>query len=76
MSLHYDNRCPFRDERNPGFDARNVLAQRRIDMGRAHRDGFDRDRPSGSGTVVYGPKCFSRAVHSTDIPQLQVGVWN
>ncbi|KAI5011924.1 hypothetical protein ZWY2020_024058 [Hordeum vulgare] len=37
-------------------------------MGRAHRDGYDIDRPSGSRTIVSGPECFSRAIRSADIP--------
>lgn len=65
---HYDDRRPFGDERNPGFDARNVLAQRRIDRGKAHRDGYDRDHQNGSGAVVPDPECFSRAIQSAEIP--------
>ncbi|KAI4999387.1 hypothetical protein ZWY2020_003976 [Hordeum vulgare] len=48
--------------------ARGYIAQRKVDRSRAHRDGHDRDRPSGSRTIVYGPECFSKAIHSTEIP--------
>jgi hypothetical protein len=65
---HYDDRHPYGDERAPGFDARSVLVQNRVDRGRYNRDGYGRDFPSGSGAVVSGPECFSRAIRSAEVP--------
>ena len=64
----YDDRHPYGDERGPGFDARSVLVQNRVDRGRYNRGGYDRDVPSGSGTAVSGPECFCRAIRSAEIP--------
>lgn len=65
---HHDDRRSVGDTYNPRLDARGHIAQRRVDRGRAHRDGYDIDRPSGSRTIISGPECFSRAIHSADIP--------
>ncbi|KAI4995417.1 hypothetical protein ZWY2020_035320 [Hordeum vulgare] len=60
IGVHGDTYDPRPDEEGD--------AQRRVDRGRAHRDGHDMDRPSGSRTTVSGLECFSRAIHSADIP--------
>ena len=65
---HHDDRRSVGDTYDPRPDARGRIAQRRVDRGRAHRDGYDIDRPSGSRTIVSGPECFSRAIRSADIP--------
>ncbi|KAI4980759.1 hypothetical protein ZWY2020_021244 [Hordeum vulgare] len=65
---HHDDRRSVGDTYDPRPDARGYFAQRKVDMSRAHRDGHDRDRPSGSRTIVSGPECFSRAIRSADIP--------
>ncbi|KAI5015603.1 hypothetical protein ZWY2020_056993 [Hordeum vulgare] len=65
---HHDDRGSVGDTYDPRPDARGYIAQRRVDKGRAHRDGHDGDRPSGSRTIVSSPECFSRAIHSADIP--------
>ena len=65
---HHDDRRSVGDTYDPRPDARGYIAQRKVDRSRAHRDGHDRDRPSGSRTIVSGPECFSRAIRSADIP--------
>ena len=69
MPRQYDDRRPHGgerripvDPREPGFDARSILVQGLIDQDRAHREGLDRDRPTGSRVHVSGPECFSRAI--------------
>ncbi|KAI4969858.1 hypothetical protein ZWY2020_000772 [Hordeum vulgare] len=65
---HHDDRRSVGDTYDPRPDARGYIAHRRVDRGRAHRDGHDIDRPSGSRIIVSGPECFSRAIRSADIP--------
>ncbi|KAI5015321.1 hypothetical protein ZWY2020_056711 [Hordeum vulgare] len=65
---HHDDRRTVGDTYDPRPDARGYIAQRKVDRSRAHRDGHDRDRPSGSRTIVSGLECFSRAIRSADIP--------
>lgn len=65
---HHDDRRSVGDTYDPRPDARGYIAQRKVDRSRVHHDGHDRDRPSGSRTIVSGPECFSRAIRSTDIP--------
>ncbi|KAI5014390.1 hypothetical protein ZWY2020_055780 [Hordeum vulgare] len=65
---HHDDRRSVGDTYDPRPDARGYIAQRKVDRNRAHRDGHDRDRPSGSMTIVSGPKFFSRAICSADSP--------
>ncbi|KAI4996879.1 hypothetical protein ZWY2020_052221 [Hordeum vulgare] len=65
---HQDDQRSVADTYDPRPDARGYIAQRKVDRSRAHRDGHDRDRPSGSRTIVFGPECFSRAIRSADIP--------
>ncbi|KAI4987189.1 hypothetical protein ZWY2020_019989 [Hordeum vulgare] len=65
---HHDDRRSGSDAHDPRPDARGYIAQKKVDRSRAHRDGHNRDRPSGSRTVVSGPECFSRAILSADIP--------
>ncbi|KAE8800697.1 hypothetical protein D1007_23696 [Hordeum vulgare] len=65
---HHDDRRSIGDAHDPRRDASGYIAQKKVDRSRAHRDGHDRDCPSGSRTVVSGPECFSRAIRSADIP--------
>ncbi|KAI5008844.1 hypothetical protein ZWY2020_009892 [Hordeum vulgare] len=65
---HHDGRRSVGDTYDPRPDARGFIAQRKVDRSRAHRDGHNRDRPSGSKTIVSGPEYFSRAIRSADIP--------
>ena len=81
---HNDDRRPYSDERRvpvdprePGIDARSILIQGLVDRNRAHREGLDRDRPTGSRVHVSGPECFSRAIKAAEIPpnfRLAMGV--
>lgn len=63
-----DERRSVGDDRDQRRDVRDYLTQKRVDSGRAHRDGYDGDRPSGSGSIISGPECFSREICSPDIP--------
>ncbi|KAI4996962.1 hypothetical protein ZWY2020_052304 [Hordeum vulgare] len=65
---HYDDRRSGGGAHDPRPDARGYITQKKVDRSRAHRDGHDRDRPSGSRTVVSGPECLSQAIRSADIP--------
>ncbi|KAI4985303.1 hypothetical protein ZWY2020_017933 [Hordeum vulgare] len=65
---HHDDRRSVGDTSDPRPNARGYIAHRKVDRSRAHRDSHDRDRPSGSRTIVSGPECFSRAIRSADIP--------
>ena len=65
---HHDDRRSVGDTYDPRPDARGHIARQRGDRGRAHHDGYDIDRSSGSRTIVSGPECFSRAIRSADIP--------
>ena len=75
MPRQYDDRHPHSgelripvDPREPGFDARSILVQGLVDRNRAHREGLDRDRPTGSRVHVSSPECFSRAIMAAEIP--------
>ena len=65
---HSGGRRALVDPREPGFDARSILVQGLVDRNRAHREGLDRDRPSGSTVHVSGPECIRRAIRAAEIP--------
>ena len=75
MPRQHDDRRPHSGGRRipvdpwePGFDARSILVQGLVDRNRAHREGHDRDYPTGSRVHVSGPECFSRAIRAAVIP--------
>ena len=75
MPRRHDDRRPHSGERRipvgprePGFDARSILVQGLVDRNRAHREGHDRDYPTGNRVHVSGPECFSRAIRAAVIP--------
>ena len=75
MPRQHDDRRPHSggrripvDPREPGFDARSILVQGHVDRNRAHREGHDRNHPTGGRVHVSGPECFSRAIRVAVIP--------
>ena len=62
-----ERRAPV-DPRETGFDALSLLGQGLVDQGRTHRQGQDKNRPSGSRVHVSRLECFSRAIRAAEIP--------